>query len=117
MYKNDGPDMTFFIYEVSCKKYPIFRQCYTGGNDMLSHRSFHVWQELDLSVMKTPEHSRTSRIPLMHSPFAQKSFCHDGLKHTHIHRSTGLAMRVLTDKHTQTETHTARRLRFYDLDR
>ncbi len=29
--------------------------------------------------MKTPERSRTSRIPPMDIPFAQKSFCYDGL--------------------------------------
>ena len=49
--------------------------------------------------MKTPERSRTSRIPLMHSPFARKSFCHDGLTHTHIHN-----VRALTDR--QTDGHT-----------
>ena len=33
--------------------------------------------------MKMPERSRTSRIPLMYSPFDRKSFCHDVLTHTH----------------------------------
>ena len=26
-----------------------------------------------------PEHSRPFRVPLLYSPFEQKSFCHDGL--------------------------------------
>ena len=33
--------------------------------------------------MKMPERSCTSRIPQMDIPFAQKSFCYDGLRHTH----------------------------------
>ena len=35
--------------------------------------------------MKTPKRSRTSCVPLKYSPFARKSFCHDGLTHTYIH--------------------------------
>ncbi len=27
--------------------------------------------------MKAPKHSRTSRVPLLYSPFAPKSFCYD----------------------------------------
>ena len=36
---------------------------------------------INLLCIKTLERSCTSRIPLMYSPFAQKSFCHDGWTH------------------------------------
>ncbi len=39
----------------------------------------------DWILMKTPEHSRTSRFPPIYSPFARKSFCHHRLTHIHIH--------------------------------
>ncbi len=62
--------------------------------------------------MKTPERSRTSHVPVMYSPFAQKFFCHDGMTHTHQgHRSNGSVVRVRTDRHTDTHTATILRLR------
>ena len=56
------------------------------------------------NIMKTPERWLTSRVPHMHSRFAQKSFCHDGHRHTHTYITSGLAVRVFTDRHTDTQT-------------
>ena len=47
-------------------------------------------QRTRIIEMKMPEHSHTSRIPLMYCPFAQKSFAMM-VCHTHIHnKQTGL---------------------------
>ncbi len=64
-----------------------------------------------------PEHSSTSRVPPMYSPFAQKSFCNDGLRQTHNSlgffdiptqkfRFIGQMVQpwVLTDRHTHRQT-------------
>ncbi len=56
-------------------------------------------------AMKTPERSRTSRVPPMDIPFGQKSLCYDGLRRTHKCIS-GSVVRVRTDRHTDTHTHT-----------
>ena len=65
-----------------------------------------------ISEMKMPERSRTSRVPPMDIPFAQKSFCYDGLRHTHkyitnrqdqlyyLHCSSGRMIGIITNKHT-----------------
>ncbi len=52
------------------------------------------WPDLSCLIMKTPERSRTSRAPILYSPFAPKSlFCY-GLRDTN-----SSAVRVLTDTH------------------
>ncbi len=51
---------------------------------------------IDSVKMKTPECSRTSRVPKFFSPFAPKSFFCYGLRHTHSRESA----------HRQTHTHT-----------
>ena len=45
---------------------------------------FRDGQEILFSV-KMPERSCTSRAPLMYSPFARMSFCHDGMTHEVVH--------------------------------
>ncbi len=48
--------------------------------------------------METSEPSCTSRVPLMYSPFAQKSLCCDGLRecwHTHTHKDGKTAPIIL----------------------
>ncbi len=60
---------------------------------------------LTATTMKTPERSRTSRVPPLYSPFAQKSFCLSWIeRHTQMqgHRSNGSVVRVRTDTHTHT---------------
>ncbi len=79
-------------------------------------------------TMKTPERSRTSRVPPLYSPFAQKSFCLLWIeRHTQMHYLMAhdvmtsyrgvTVVSVRTARHTHTHTHTHKQLRFYDLDR
>ena len=52
-----------------------------------------------------PECSHISRVPRMHSPFAQKSFCYDGLRNNVVLYSRGGAQRR-SHKPTRTRRHT-----------
>ena len=73
--------------------------------------------------MKTPERSHTSRTPKLYSPFAPKSFFLLWIEtHTQIVQPFWISNHYLpfsaSDKSTnwQTNRHTHRRLRFYNLD-